>query len=82
MLSSPTMRNLSSAKARVSIDSYICFRSLTFNLRAGNYVMTLIINHGVPLTLGNVIPTVANNATGFSGVEGDALQGSHKDERL
>jgi hypothetical protein len=30
-------------------------RSLTFNLPAGNYVMTLIINGGVPLTLGNVI---------------------------
>src|SRR5262249_39785450 len=30
-------------------------RSLTFNLPAGNYVMTLIINAGVPLTLGNVI---------------------------
>jgi hypothetical protein len=30
-------------------------RSLTFKLAAGNYVMTLIINGGVPLTLGNVI---------------------------
>jgi hypothetical protein len=30
-------------------------RSLTFNLPAGNYVMTLVINAGVPLTLGNVI---------------------------
>jgi len=30
-------------------------RSLTFNLPAGTYVMTLVINAGVPLTLGNVI---------------------------
>jgi hypothetical protein len=30
-------------------------RSLTFNLPAGNYFMTLVINAGVPLTLGNVI---------------------------
>jgi hypothetical protein len=30
-------------------------RSLTFNLPAGNYVMTLVINAGAPQTLGNVI---------------------------
>ncbi|CAN7648576.1 hypothetical protein LJR016_005057 [Devosia sp. LjRoot16] len=30
-------------------------RSLTFNLPAGNYTMTLVIKAGVPLTLGNVI---------------------------
>jgi hypothetical protein len=30
-------------------------RSLTFNLPAGNYTMTLVINAGAPLTLGNVI---------------------------
>lgn len=30
-------------------------RSLTFNLPAGDYIMTLVINAGVPLTLGNVI---------------------------
>jgi len=30
-------------------------RSLTFNLPAGDYTMTLVINAGVPLTLGNVI---------------------------
>jgi hypothetical protein len=30
-------------------------RSLTFNLPAGNYVMTLVIAGGAPLTLGNVI---------------------------
>jgi hypothetical protein len=30
-------------------------RSLTFNLTAGNYVMTLVINGQPPLTLGNVI---------------------------
>lgn len=30
-------------------------RSMTFNLLAGDYIMTLVINNGVPLTLGNVI---------------------------
>ncbi|RZI53801.1 MAG: hypothetical protein EOP16_00920 [Pseudonocardia sp.] len=30
-------------------------RSLAFNLPAGNYTMTLVINSGVPLTLGNAI---------------------------
>ena len=30
-------------------------RSLTFNLAAGNYVMTLVINAQPPLDLGNVI---------------------------
>src|SRR5262245_13960019 len=30
-------------------------RSLTFNLPAGNYVMTVVINGQGPLTLGNVI---------------------------
>src|SRR5262245_40153185 len=30
-------------------------RSLIFNLPAGNYVMTLVINGQAPLTLGNVI---------------------------
>ena len=30
-------------------------RSLTFTLPAGDYVMTLVINGQVPLTLGNVI---------------------------
>ena len=47
-----------------SSDSLICdaldpgqsaIRSLTFNLAAGNYVMTLVINAGAPLNLGNVI---------------------------
>lgn len=30
-------------------------RTLTFNLPAGDYVMTLVINGQAPLTLGNVI---------------------------
>ena len=30
-------------------------RSTTFTMPAGNYMMTLVINGGAPLTLGNVI---------------------------
>jgi len=32
-------------------------RSTTFTLLAGDYLMTLVINGGAPLTLGNVIVT-------------------------